>query len=296
MKILITGAAGMLAAEVIPALLKAEHNLVQTDINRRLPDIEALDVSDAATVLERVLRAEPDYIFHLAAETNVDLCEKEPDHAFKVNAEGTENIVKACKASGAGLVYISTGNVFNGEKKTPFIESDVMGGCVNIYGRSKLRGEEAVVGVLTRYFIIRAGWMVGGWELDKKFVYKIIQQLKNGKKELIAVSDKVGTPTFTRDFAANLINVVSSKKYGLYHMANKGTCSRYDMAVKIVEYMGLAGKVKVDPVDSSRFPLPAPRPYSEMLENRNLELMGLNNMPHWEESLRIYIEENRNKK
>ncbi|MFH1305139.1 MAG: sugar nucleotide-binding protein, partial [Candidatus Omnitrophota bacterium] len=135
-----------------------------------------------------------------------------------------------------------------------------------------------------------------GWELDKKFVYKIIRQLKDGKKELMAVSDKFGTPTFTRDFAANLLSVVNSGKYGLYHMVNKGTCSRYDMAAKIVEYMHLAETVKVDPVDSSRFPLPAPRARSEMLENRNLELMGLNNMPHWEESLRIYIEENRNKK
>ena len=137
--------------------------------------------------------------------------------------------------------------------------------------------------------------MVGGWELDKKFVYKIVQQLKEGKRELKAVNDKFGTPTFTKDFAANLMKVIHSGKYGLYHMANKGTCSRYDMAVRIVEAMGLKGEVRVEPVDSSIFPLPAPRGRSEMMKNENLEELGLNNMPRWEDSLGNYIKVNKDK-
>jgi len=137
--------------------------------------------------------------------------------------------------------------------------------------------------------------MVGGWQLDKKFVYKIVQQLKKGKRYLIAVSDKFGSPTFTKDFAANLMSVINAGKYGIYHMANKGTCSRYDMAVKIVEFMGLADEAKVEPVDSSRFPLPAPRARSEMIENRNLELLGINDMPRWEDSLGEYIIKNKDK-
>ncbi|MFH1309611.1 MAG: sugar nucleotide-binding protein, partial [Candidatus Omnitrophota bacterium] len=141
----------------------------------------------------------------------------------------------------------------------------------------------------------RAGWMVGGWDLDKKFVYKIVQQLKQGKKELVAVDDKKGTPTFTKDFSANLMNVINSGRFGLYHMANKGTCSRYDMALKIVEYMDLAGVVTVKPVSSAYFPLPAPRSSSEAIRNYKLDMLGLNNMPNWETSLAGYIKLNKDK-
>ena len=293
-KILVTGAAGMLAADIVPVLLRDGHELTQTDINRRLPDIEALDVTDPDKVMKRITEVNPDYVFHLAAETNVDLCEEDPDHAYKVNTLGTENIVKACKKTGAGLLYISTGAAFDGKKETPYTELDETG-PVSVYGKSKLKGEEAVRKELEKYFIIRAGWMVGGWELDKKFVYKIVQQLKQGKRDLMAVSDKFGSPTFTRDFANNLMNVINAGKYGIYHMANKGTCSRYDMAVKIVEYMGLADEATVEAVDSSRFPLPAPRARSEMIDNYKLEKLGLNNMPRWEESLEEYIKENKDK-
>ncbi len=291
MRILLTGAAGMLAAEVIPVLSRDGHEIVKTDINRRLPDIEALDVTREDKVLSRAGEVKPDYIFHFAAETDVDLCEKDPEHAFKSNTLGTENMVKACEQTRAKLVYISTGAVFDGKKDSPQIESDVTN-PVNVYGESKLRGEKAVQTALTEYFIVRAGWMVGGWDLDKKFVYKIVQQLKQGKKHLLAVSDKFGSPTFTKDFAANLMLLVSSGKYGLYHMANKGTCNRYDMACRIVEFMGLAGEAKVEAVNSDRFPLPAPRARSEMINNHNLDLIGLNNMPRWERSLEEYIKLN----
>ena len=294
MKILVTGAAGMLAAEVIPVFLRNGYKIIGTDINRRLPDIEALDVTDAGAVSQKVKSTQPDYVFHLAAETNVDLCEKEPEHAFRVNAFGTKNIVEACKKYRLKLLYISTGGVFGGKKDTPYTELDKLD-PVNVYGKSKLEGEVAVRDLLKEYFIVRAGWMVGGWELDKKFVYKIVNQLKDGKKTLTVVNDKFGSPTFTKDFAANLANLIDSQKYGLYHMANKGTCSRYEMSLKIVEFMGLEKKVKVNPVDSSKYPLPAPRARSEMMENRMLERIGLNDMPRWEDSLREYINENKNK-
>ncbi|MFH1395271.1 MAG: dTDP-4-dehydrorhamnose reductase [Candidatus Omnitrophota bacterium] len=293
MKILVTGAAGMLAAEVVPMLLARGHEVVQTDINQRIPDIEALEVRDKAKVLEKIKKEKPDYVFHLAAETDVDLCEKDQDHAYIVNAFGTENIVLACKEFGAKLLYISTGAVFEGTKGI-YTEYDTVN-PINVYGRSKLEGEKIVQNVLSDYFIIRAGWMVGGWDLDKKFVYKIVQQLKQGRKDLIAVDDKKGTPTFTKDFAANLMNVINSERFGLYHMANKGACSRYDMALKIVEYMGLSKEITVKPVSSAYFPLPAPRASSEAMRNYKLDMLGLNNMPCWEESLEQYIKLNKEK-
>lgn len=288
MKIVVTGAAGMLAAEVVPAFLQEQHEVIQTDINLRHSQIQILDVRGLDGVFRKIGNTRPDYVFHLAAETNVDLCEKDPDHAFEVNAIGTKNIVLACKEFNAGLLYISSGMVFDGRKPTPYTEFDTPS-PINVYGKSKYEGELIVGSLLSQYFIIRAGWMVGGWELDKKFVYKIVQQLKQGKKKLIVVNDKFGSPTFTKDFTANLKNVIKTGKYGLYHMANKGTCSRYDIAIKIVEFMGLKGKVKINPVSSAQFPLPAPRPYSEMIDNYKLDSLGINNMPHWEDSLREYI-------
>jgi len=284
----------MLAAEVIPSLIHSGHAVFSTDINQRLPEIKRLDITQKEDIFGAIGALLPDYVFHLAAETNVDLCEEKPLHAFRVNAQGTENIALACDKFDVPMLYISTSSVFSGDKKTPYRETDKTG-PVNAYGKSKLEGEKIVRSILKKYFIIRAGWMVGGWEIDKKFVFKIAQQLKQGKNELTVVADKSGSPTFTKDFAANLLNVINTEKYGLYHMANRGTCSRYDMALKIVDFSGLTGKVKVRPIGSDKFPLPAPRPDSEMLENFNLEKMHINNMPSWEDSLRIYIAENLHK-
>ncbi|MCF7907811.1 MAG: dTDP-4-dehydrorhamnose reductase [Candidatus Omnitrophica bacterium] len=292
MKILITGAAGMLAEEVVSNLLKHGHKVVQADINQRLPDILKINIQDRDGVMRLVEKESPDYIFHLAAETDVDLCEEDPDHAFRVNSQGTENIALVCLEHKIPCLYISTGAVFSGVKQEPYTEFDTPL-PVSVYGRSKLKGEEIVKNTLNKYFIIRAGWMVGGWELDKKFVYKIVQQLKKGQKQLRVVADKFGSPTFTKDFANNLMSVINSKRYGLYHMANTGTCSRYDMAVKIVEYMGLNGQVTIEPVSSEQFPLSAPRARSEMMQNHKLQLLGLNNMPRWEDSLKNYIKENK---
>ncbi|MBD3426569.1 MAG: dTDP-4-dehydrorhamnose reductase [Candidatus Omnitrophica bacterium] len=294
MKILVTGAAGMLGAEIVKDLIKKGHDVVQTDINQRLPDINALNVTDPGGVSRFVGESSPDYVFHLAAETNVDLCEQDPEHAYRVNAAGTENIVRACSENGAKLLYISTGSVFNGQKDAPYTETDEPD-PLSIYGKSKYEGEKAVKDNLKEYFIIRAGWMVGGWELDKKFVYKLVRQIKEGKKELRVVSDKFGCPTFTKDFAANLMQVIDAGEYGLYHMTNKGSCSRYQMAIKLVEFMGKAGKIRVSPISSSEFPLPAPRPRSAVMQNRKLDMMGLNGMPEWEASLEEYIRKNRDK-
>lgn len=291
-KILLTGAAGMLAAEVVPALLSKGHDVIQTDIHQRLPDILTLDITQKGVIFEAVKKHKPEYIFHLAAETNVDLCEQEPDHAYRVNTLGVENIALACREFDMKLLYVSTAGVFYGDRKKPYTEFDIPN-PKNIYGHSKLQGEYVVRDLLSEFFIIRAGWMVGGWEIDKKFVYKIVQQLTEGNTNLRVVSDKFGSPTFTKDFANNLMNVIETGRYGLYHMTNKGTCTRYDIAVKIVELMGLKEEVTVNAISSDEFPLPAPRADSEMMRNYKLDLLELNHMPPWENSLQEYIETNK---
>ena len=298
MKIIVTGAAGMLASAVIPELEQSGPSIfgeaisvLQTDVHLRLPTIQSLDVRDPTQVDELVKRYQPDFFFHLAAETNVDLCEKDPDHAYRTNTLGTENVALACQRHNVPLLYISTAAVFSGEKPEPYTEFDASG-AVNVYGMSKWFGEVAVSRLLSRYFIVRAGWMVGGWEIDKKFVYKIVKQLKAGQLELNVVNDRFGSPTFTRDFARNILPLIHTQHYGLYHMANQGGVSRYDIALKIVELMGFTGKVRVNPINSAQFPLPAPRGRSEMLKNYRLRLIGLDQMPPWDESLERYICEN----
>jgi dTDP-4-dehydrorhamnose reductase len=281
----------MLANDVIPVLERQGHQLVKTDLRPRLPDIQQMDVTRQEQVLDRVSGQPLDYVFHLGAETDVDLCERDPDHAFRVNTLGTENVALACQKFNVKLLYISTAGVFYGDKPSAYIEFDHPRPA-NVYGESKWQGEIVVKNLLSQYFIIRAGWMVGGWELDKKFVFKIIQQLLAGKKELRVVNDKFGSPTFTKDFAAHFMKIVNTGRFGLYHLSNKGTCSRYDIALKIVELMDLKGEVQVMPINSAQFPLPAPRARSEMMQNYRLDLLGSNDMPHWEDSLKHYLQDN----
>ncbi len=290
MKVLVTGAAGMLASDLCPELEKNGMEVVRTDINLTNESILRMDITRPDEIDSILKEHRPDWIFHLAAETDVDLCEKEPDHCFTVNALGTENIVLACRAAQLPMVYISTAAVFDGQKPEPYTEFDTPD-PVSVYGRSKWEGEKVVTTFMDRFFIFRAGWMVGGWEIDKKFVYKIVGLLRE-RDRITVVNDKFGSPTFTFDFSRNLVRIWRIGRYGLYHLANRGVTSRFEMARHIAKSMDLEDKVEIVPINSAYFPLPAPRGRSEMMVNYRLELLGMNDMPRWEESLEKYIREN----
>ncbi len=226
---------------------------------------------------------------HLAAETDVDKCELEPDQAYLTNTIGTQNVALSCQKRDIIMVYVSTIGVFDGNKPEPYTEFDEPN-PINVYGKSKLWGERIVQSFLKKYYIVRAGWMMGGGpRKDKKFVAKIIKQILEGKKELMVVNDKFGSLTYTVDFSKCLTNLIETGCYGLYHCTNKGWASRYEVAKKIVEYMGL-NDVKIIAVSSAHFPLPAPRARSEACYNYKLELMRMDKMRPWEEALRDYIE------
>jgi len=293
MRVFITGAAGMLGTAVRTELTRLGCEIVVTELKGSGDDLLPLDIRNWGEVRHVIGEYRPDVVLHLAAETDVDRCEREPDHAYATNSLGTENVAWACREQEAAMVYISTANVFDGEKQTPYTEYD-QPGSINVYGRSKLEGERSVEKAVDRYFILRAGWMVGGWEIDRKFVYKMVQLCRT-ERQLRVVDDKFGSPTFTVDFARNLMPLIQTGRYGLYHMANQGVGSRLEIAQEIVRILGKEREIEVCPVSSAEFPLPAPRPRSEMLRNMKLELMGLNGMPHWKESLRRYIEENKDK-
>lgn len=253
-----------------------------------LTDVGTLDVTDEDEVVRRIASGGYSTVIHLAAETDVDRCEREPEHAYAVNATGTRNMAFACREAGVAMVYQSTGEVFGGDGAAgPFTEEDEP--CpANVYGASKLAGERHVQELLASFFIVRSAWMMGGCERDKKFVSKILAQIREGR-DIRAVSDRTGTPTFAKELVLGIRDLLRSRGYGVYHMVNHGACSRYEMARHIVERLG-AG-VEVIPVDSAQFPASAPRASSEALRNLNLERAGLDRMSTWQGALDAYLEE-----
>jgi len=293
MRILVTGAAGMLGSALRPALRNAGHEVFATDINTEDDDVESLDVREVDDVFRWTDKTKPDLIMHLAAETDVDLCEFDIEHAYRTNTIGTQNVAYACQKADAPMVYISTAGLFDGRKEGAYTEFDPPNPVI-VYGQSKLEGERFVQSFLHKYFVVRAGWMIGGGpHKDKKFVNKIVKQIAAGAQELYAVVDKFGTPTYTKDFAQCLLGLIETDYYGLYHMACGGTATRHDVAVAIVEVIGRED-IKVHPVDSGYFreQYPAPRPRSEMMRNLVLELRQMNLMRPWKEALREYLEDN----
>jgi len=253
-----------------------------------LTDIDQLDVTNLNLVKRLFNEIRPETVIHLAAETDVDRCELEPDRAFRTNALGTENIAIACRNTNTLMVYVSTGAVFEGSKKEPYTEFDLPTNPVNVYGRSKLEGERAVQSILKRYFIVRASWMIGGGQRDKKFVYKILQ-LMNEKKRIQIVSDKFGTITYGKHLLQGVRDLITTERYGIYHVGNGGVVSRLDVARELLNIMNKP--VEILPVTSDAFPLPAPRPRLEAIRNYKLELLGRNNIPDWKSALAEYIQE-----
>jgi dTDP-4-dehydrorhamnose reductase len=283
----------MLGTAVYPAFAEAGHEVIATDLEPRdvagLP-MQRLDVRVHSEIVDAIDRARPDMVVHLAAETDLETCEANPDDAYRTNTIGTHNAAIACRVRGIPLVYISTAGVFDGEKiDAPYDEFD-QPRPINIYGRSKYEGELLVLRLVPSSFVIRAGWMVGGADRDHKFVGKVVDQLRAGATTIRAVTDKLGTPTYTQDFAKNMLELIETQYFGRYHMACLGDGSRYDVAMEIVAFYG-RDDVHVIPVTSEAFAVeyPAPRPRSEAMRNYMLELRGMNRMRPWREALRDYL-------
>lgn len=274
--ILATGAMGMLGGYLATAFNESE--LVVTSIER-------LDVRDFNAVMRMVKEVQPRLVLHLAAETDVDLCEREPDHAYRTNVLGTLNVTLACQRFDTEMVYISTVGVFGGDKPDTYTEFDTPS-PVSVYAKTKYEGELVVQNLLHRYYTVRAGWMMGGGEKDHKFVGKIVE-LALQRDRINVVNDTWGNPTYAKDLVANLRLLTDTGLYGLYHMVNTGACTRYEMALEIVRWLGK--EVRVDPVSSAHFPLPAPRPRSEAARNYKLDLLGLNHMRPWKDALYDYL-------
>ena len=293
-KVLITGCGGMLGKTVYEQAVGkyGKENVLATDIDLNEQWLSLLDVRDIKQYEQVFISWKPTIVLHLAALTDLEYCEKHINEAWATNALGAENGTILARKYDALFVYISTAGIFGGEKDE-YADFDTPN-PLSYYAKSKYHGEIFVEKHLSKYYIFRAGWMMGGGLVkDKKFINKIYKQIKGGAKELFVVADKLGTPTYTCDFASSIFKVIDTGYYGLYNQVCEGSCSRLDVAQEFVKLLDLEKKVKVTQVTSDYFKEEyfAPRPASEKLLNVKLTMRGINYMRDWREALKDYSQE-----
>lgn len=275
----------MLGESLLSQLKKKDHILFAFSHTKKTRDLTPLEITDNEQVTKVITTNKPDIIIHLAALTNVDYCESHQEEAFKVNFEATKNIVSICKKENIHLYFMSTGAVFFGDKKKPYIENDICN-PVNVYGKTKLKAEEEVK-KLPSFCIIRTGWLIGGGNKDTKFVSLILSQLKNKAPLIRAVSDVYGSPTLTFDLAEAIIKLIERKAQGTFHAVNRGMATRFDISKKILEI--LKADVALEPVPFGYFKEKAKRPLMEALDSSKLKSKYHLSLPPWQVSLRTYI-------
>ncbi len=263
-------------------------------------DLPDFDLTDRERVLRILGEQRPEIILNCAAYTDVDGCETNEELATRVNGHGPGHLAEAARETGAALVHISTDYVFDGRKETPYTEDDSPN-PLSAYGRSKLRGEEAILASgLERFFIVRTSWLYG--PAGKNFVETIVR-LAGEREELRIIADQVGSPTYTRDLAQAIFHLLALPQpasrvpragpYGIYHFSNTGVCSWHEFAREIVEQLRRQGRVvkvrDIRPIATEEYPLPAPRPrYSVFSKEKLVRATGLA-IPEWRESLAHYF-------
>ncbi len=273
MRIFITGHKGQLGRELQAQL--GDHVLAGGD----RPE---WDMTDAAQVEATLREFQPEVVIHTAALTDVDYCAEHPDEALRVNGVGTYNVALACREVGALLVAISTNEVFDGQATQPYQEYDARR-PINPYGYSKYVAEQVVERFAPRYMIVRTAWLYAPGGVN--FVHKILARARAGGP-LRVVTDEVGSPTYVRDLAGALVQLVTLGKPGVYHLTNAGSCSRYEFACEIVRLAGL--DVPVEPITSAAFRRASTPPPYAPLQNVFAAALGVTLRP-WQEALAEYI-------
>lgn len=242
------------------------------------------DISDCGSINRAFDRAEPNMVIHCAAYTAVDDCELQPGLAWKINAEGTRSVARACQRGGIPILYLSTDYVFDGEKPEPYVETD-RPNPLNVYGKTKLAGEEAVKELAARFWIVRVSWLFGPW--GRNFVRAILDQARAGQT-LRVVADQVGAPTYTMDLAQKIEQIFTRAEEGTYHVTNQGYCSWFEFAEDILHQAGLE-HILVSPIPSSALDRRARRPRNSRLANSRLDSLGLGLLPPWTQAVRSYL-------
>lgn len=276
--ILVTGITGQLGYDVAKELERRGENFIGTTRKE-------LDLSKPDEVKNFIIEKKPSTVIHCAAYTAVDKAESEAELALTVNGLATRKIAEACREVGAKMLYISTDYVFGGDGETPYEISDEKA-PQNIYGKSKLLGEDSVIALLREYFIVRISWVFGS--NGKNFV-KTMLNFDKRRKKISVVDDQVGSPTYTADVAPLLVDMIQSDKYGIYHATNEGFCSWAEFAEEIFKQAGR--EITVEKIPTSDYPTPAKRPFNSRLSKKTLDEAGFNRLPSWQDAVTRFLKE-----
>jgi dTDP-4-dehydrorhamnose reductase len=277
--LLVVGAKGMLGRDLMGIL----HSSFSKDEIIGW-DIEEVDIQKEDESVTKIVKLRPEIVIHIAAYTDVDGCELDKEKAFAVNAEGTKHVALAASKCRAKMVYLSTDYVFDGEKGEPYLESDSPH-PLNVYGHSKLKGEQYVQEWVKDSLIIRTQWLYGPF--GKNFVASILQQARE-KSALSIVNDQIGSPTYTADLAKAISELIQFDARGIFHAANSDLCTWYTFGKAILELSGV-NRVRVLPISSKVLGRPAARPSYSVLNCQKLKKeIGLTMRP-WSEALKDYL-------
>ena len=274
--ILVTGANGQLGGDVCNYLEGGGVPFIGTDI-------DTLDITDIKSTESFFDFHNVDCIIHCAAYTAVDKAEDEKEKCFLVNKTGTRNLAICAKRANAKMLYISTDYVFDGKGEKPFEVNDPKG-PLNIYGESKLKGEEAIKESCKRFFIVRTSWVFG--EKNRNFIATMLR-LSETHSEVSVVCDQIGSPTYSKHLAKTVCAIAQSEKYGIYHATNEGFCSWAELAAFAFETADKTTTVK--PVQSSEYKTKAARPCNSRLSKNSLDEGGFERLPDWKDAVREYL-------
>ncbi|MGQ9645858.1 MAG: dTDP-4-dehydrorhamnose reductase [Thermodesulfobacteriota bacterium] len=278
-KILVIGAKGMLGRDLVETLRRAFPGDEITGW-----DVEEIDIQEERNTIARMGNLQPEVVVNVAAYTDVDGCELDEKKAFAVNAEGMRHVALGAAACEAKLIALSTDYIFDGKKERPYLEDDPPG-PLNVYGLSKWKGEQYVQQLVKNHLIIRTQWLYG--KHGRNFVVSILRQARE-KGVLRVVNDQMGSPTYTVDLSQAISLLIQRGAQGIFHVANRDTCTWYDYAQTILEFTGVEG-VKVVPISSKQLAAPAVRPAYSVLDTTKLKReIGLTLRP-WKEALRDYL-------
>lgn len=293
MKVFVTGVAGQLGYDVVNELCSRGHEVIASDVigewNGNVPYV-SLDITDALAVERAILDVTPDVIVHCAAWTAVDAAEDESNQGKvkAINVDGTQNMADAAKRVNAKMVYISTDYVFDGQGTEPWQPDCKEYAPLNVYGQTKLGGEQAVANTLEKYFIVRIAWVFG---LNGKNFIKTMLQVGKNHAQVRVVNDQIGTPTYTYDLARLLADMIETDKYGYYHATNEGGyISWYDFTKEIYRQAGM--NTEVIPVTTEEYGCSkAARPFNSRLDKTKLVESGFEPLPSWQDALGRYLQE-----
>lgn len=278
MKVLVTGYKGQLGFDVVKCLERRSIECIGTDLSK-------FDITNEIQTERFIKEYAPDIVVHCSAYTAVDRAEDETEACYAVNVEGTRNIAKVCRDINAKMVYISTDYVFPGMGEK-FYETDDRKAPLSQYGKTKLQGEEAVQSLLHKYFIVRISWVFG--KNGNNFV-KTMLRLGKEKEKISVVSDQIGSPTYTKDLAELICDMIATDKYGIYHATNEGTCSFAEFAEEIFKVAGCT--TVVQHIKTSEYPAKAERPLNSRLSKTSLDYNGFKRLPDWKDALKRYLVE-----